>query len=78
VEVKVSVSIPAADIEFMDRYAAEHGIKSRSGVIQRALSLLRSAQLEDDYVAAFQEWEGTKDAALWDMTVGDGLEDEAW
>jgi Arc/MetJ-type ribon-helix-helix transcriptional regulator len=77
-EVKVSVSIPAADLEFMDRYAAEHGIKSRSGVIQRALSLLRSAQLEDDYVAAWEEWAASDDAALWESTVSDGLQDEAW
>jgi hypothetical protein len=74
-EVKVSVSIQAADVEFIDRYAALHGIRSRSGVIERALSLLRSAQLEDDYAAAWQEWEGSDDAALWDRTVGDGLFD---
>jgi hypothetical protein len=77
-EVKVSVSISAADIEFMDRYAAQHDVKSRSGVIQRALSLLRSTQLEDDYAAAWKEWDGTEDAALWETTVGDGLSDEAW
>jgi Arc/MetJ-type ribon-helix-helix transcriptional regulator len=77
-EVKVSVSIPAADIEFMDRYAADHGIKSRSGVVQRALALLRSAQLEDDYAAAWKEWAESEDAALWESTVADGLQDEAW
>jgi Arc/MetJ-type ribon-helix-helix transcriptional regulator len=76
--VKVSVSIPVADVEFMDRYAAQHGVKSRSAVIQHALSLLRSAQLEDDYAAAWAEWEGSEDAALWDSTVGDGLQREDW
>lgn len=71
----MSVSIPVADVEFMDEYAAQHGVKSRSGVVQQALSLLRSTQLEDDYAAAFQEGEAGDDAALWDATTGDGLLD---
>ena len=29
--------------------------------------------LEADYAAAFEEWESTGEAELWDVTVGDGI-----
>jgi hypothetical protein len=58
----------------MDQYAAQHGIASRSGVLRRALSLLRGAELENDYAAAWDEWP-TGDAAVWDMALADGLDD---
>ncbi|MEO6469472.1 MAG: ribbon-helix-helix domain-containing protein [Acidimicrobiia bacterium] len=75
--MKLSVSVPEDDVEFIDAYAATHGLESRSGVVQRALSLLRSADLGQDYAAAWAEWENSGDAELWDATVGDGLSDEA-
>jgi metal-responsive CopG/Arc/MetJ family transcriptional regulator len=34
--MKLSVSIPEEDVEFIDQYADEHGLESRSGVLQRA------------------------------------------
>lgn len=71
--MKLSVSIPQEDVEFIDRYAAEHGVDSRSGVLQRAVSLLRSAELGDDYAAAWDEWAQT-DADVWHVAAGDGLE----
>lgn len=70
--MKVSVSIPREDLDFLDRYAAEHGLGSRSGAVQRAVSLLRSAELGDDYAAAWSEWDGTE-AELWEAAVDDGL-----
>jgi Arc/MetJ-type ribon-helix-helix transcriptional regulator len=74
--VKLSVSIPDEDVEFIDRYANEHGVKTRSSVVQRALSLLRGVELSDDYAAAWQEWSATE-ADLWETTVGDGLVEAA-
>lgn len=62
------------DVAFIDRYADEHGMESRSGVVQRALSLLRSAELGEDYAAAWQEW-SEADAAAWETAVGDGLDE---
>lgn len=62
------------DVEFMDRYAKEHGVVSRSGVVQRALSLLRATELGDDYAAAWDEWDRTE-ADAWEATVADGLGD---
>ena len=74
--MKLSVSIPDDDVEFIDTYASTHGLESRSGVVQRALTLLRTSDLGKDYAAAWAEWEGSGDAELWDSVVGDGLADE--
>lgn len=71
--MKLSVSIPEEDVEFIDQYADEHGVDSRSGVVQRALSLLRASDLADDYAAAWIEWEAS-DSKLWTSTGTDGLE----
>ena len=70
--MKLSVSIPDEDVEFIDRYASEHEVESRSGVVQRALSLLRASELGEDYAAAWDEWEGSEGEA-WEPTVADGL-----
>ena len=47
--MKVSLSIPSVDVEFLDSYAREHRIESRSAAVQRAIALLRAAELGDDY-----------------------------
>ena len=69
--MKVSVSIPDEDVEFLDSYTKTHQIESRSAAIQRAIRLLRASELGDAYAAAFTEWadESTNDA--WDNTVAD-------
>ena len=70
--MKLSVSIPDEDVEFIDRYATEHAVESRSGVVQRALSLLRATELGEDYAAAWAEWDSSE-AEVWESTVADGL-----
>lgn len=70
--VKLSVSISDEDVEFLDQYAAEHGVESRSGVVQKAVSLLRATELGDEYAAAWAEWTAA-DADAWDTAIGDGL-----
>jgi len=70
--MKLSVSLSSGDVEFIDQYAAEHGVGSRSGVVQRAVVLLRASGLGDDYAAAWDEWESSEDG-VWDSTVSDGL-----
>lgn len=72
--MKLSVSIHDKDVEFIDRYADEHGVTTRSGVVQRALSLLRAAELGDDYATAWQEW-SAEDADAWETTLADGLDE---
>jgi antitoxin MazE9 len=71
--MKVSVSIPSVDVEFLDSYAHEHGIESRSAAIQQAIRLLRASDLGDAYELAWQEWETTGEAKLWEPTAADGL-----
>ena len=71
--MKVSLSIPSADIEFLDSYAHEHGIESRSAAAQRAIALLRASQLGEAYELAWEEWEQSGEAEVWEPTAADGL-----
>ncbi len=70
--MKLSVSLSSGDVEFIDQYAVEHGVESRSGVVQRAVLLLRAIELGDDYAAAWGERESSEDG-VWDSAVSDGL-----
>jgi Arc/MetJ-type ribon-helix-helix transcriptional regulator len=71
--VKLSVSIPDEIVDFIDRYAEDHGVESRSGVVQRAVSLLRASELGADYEAAWADW-AESDASAWDATAADGVD----
>ncbi len=71
--MKVSVSIPESDVEFLDEYAKSHGMASRSAALQRAIRLLRANQLSRHYAAAFAEWADDADGSTWDVAVADGL-----
>ena len=46
---------------------------SRSSVIHQAIALLRTASLEDAYTAAWEEWDTSEDAELWNATTSDGI-----
>ena len=72
--MKISVSLPDEDIDFLDEYAKSLGIRSRSAVIQRAVRLLRANELGPAYAEAWEEWNTSGDAEVWDSVVGDGLE----
>jgi hypothetical protein len=71
--MKVSLSIPNVDVEFLDSYAHEHGIESRSAAVQRAIGLLRASELGDAYEVAWQEWEDSGEAELWEPAAADAL-----
>jgi Arc/MetJ-type ribon-helix-helix transcriptional regulator len=71
--MKVSVSLPEDDVEFLDSYAEEQGIGSRSAVVHQAVGLLRAAQLGDAYEEAWASWASSDDADVWDSVVADGL-----
>lgn len=70
--MKLSVSLPAEDVEFLDGYAREQGIESRSAVLHRALRLLRASGLGAAYEDAWREWM-VADGDPWDSTASDGL-----
>jgi Arc/MetJ-type ribon-helix-helix transcriptional regulator len=74
--MKVSVSIPDEDVRFLDDYAREQGLDSRSAAVHRAVRLLRTAELGAAYESAWDEW-AASDARDWDATVADGLANDA-
>lgn len=70
--MKLSVSLPDPQIDFLDRYQQRYGLDSRSEVLQLALKLLQERMLEEEYHAAGEEWKQSGDAELWDRASGDG------
>jgi Arc/MetJ-type ribon-helix-helix transcriptional regulator len=71
--MKVSVSLPDEDVQFLDTYARAQGFDSRSAVLHAAVRLLRASGLGDDYEQAWQEWEDEGESAAWNSTTGDGI-----
>ena len=72
--MKLSVSLPEEDVEFLDGYASTHGVRSRSAALQQAIALLRAHALADSYEQAWSEWNAGPDAPLWEAVAADGLE----
>jgi len=70
---KVSISLPSVLMQFVEEYRVTGAKKSRSQVIEEALTLLRERELEVAYRAA-----STETDPAWDRTIGDGLDDETW
>ena len=71
--MKVSVSLPAEDVAFLDAYATEHGFASRSALLHKAVRLLRAVELSESYQGAWTDWNASDDEGLWDATVADGV-----
>ena len=70
--VKLSISLPAPDVAFLDELAAQGGFSSRSAVIQHALARLRAQDLQADYAQAWDEWQAEGDEASWDGAASAG------
>lgn len=73
--MKVSVSLPEEDVAYLDAYARERGIESRSAVLHRAVRLLRASELGEAYRAAWDEWATSEESDLWESVTADGLGD---
>lgn len=71
--MKLSVSVSDVHLEVVDDYARTSGLKSRSAVIQHAISLLQHPELESDYATAWAEWESSGDRDAWESAATDGL-----
>ena len=71
--MKVSVSLPAEDVEFLDAYAESRGFRSRSAVLHHAVGTLRASELTGAYEDAWESWSESDDAAAWEATAADGL-----
>ncbi len=71
--MKVSVSLPEADVDYLDDYARSQGLDSRSAAVQKAVRLLRASELGAAYEDAWSDWSGSDDAERWDSATADGL-----
>lgn len=71
--MKVSVSLPDEDVEFLDHYAASQGIGSRSAAVHKAVRLLRASELGPAYEDAWSNWSASEDSLLWEAATNDGL-----
>jgi Arc/MetJ-type ribon-helix-helix transcriptional regulator len=71
--MKVSVSLPSDDIEFLDAYASTHAYPSRSAVVHQAIRAFRRGELHDAYRNAWDEWKQSGEADVWNTTTDDGL-----
>lgn len=71
--MKVSVSLPNEDVEFLDSYVVSQGIMSRSAAMHMAIRLLKASELGPDYEEAWREWSRGDDGESWEITAGDGL-----
>jgi Arc/MetJ-type ribon-helix-helix transcriptional regulator len=69
--MKISMSLPEADVHFLDAYASAKGLPSRSAALHRAVRLLRATGLGSAYESAWAEWHD-EDQPLWDTTASDG------
>ena len=70
--MKISMSLPEEDVHFLDAYATEKGLPSRSAALHWAVRLLRATGLGAAYERAWAEW-SDDDQQLWDPTSSDGL-----
>jgi Arc/MetJ-type ribon-helix-helix transcriptional regulator len=72
--MKVSVSLPGDDVDYLDRFADEHGLPSRSAALHEAVRRLRTAELGAAYAAAWEDWTGAGEAETWDAASADGVD----
>jgi Arc/MetJ-type ribon-helix-helix transcriptional regulator len=75
--MKLSVSLPDEDVAILDEFARTAGLASRSAALHHAVRMLRLPDLEQDYEAAWQEWEASGDEAAWSVTAVDGVDSAA-
>jgi antitoxin MazE9 len=75
--MKLSVSLPDEDVAVVDGFARAAGLPSRSAALHHAVRMLRLPDLEQDYEAAWNEWEVVGEQAAWSATEADGIADAA-
>jgi Arc/MetJ-type ribon-helix-helix transcriptional regulator len=70
--MKVSVSLPDEDVQFLDEYARRNA-RSRSAAVHEAVVTLRNGTLADAYEQAWSQWDVDSEPELWDRVTADGL-----
>lgn len=71
--MKLSVSLPDEDVDFLDAFAEAHAMGSRSAALRQAVRALRQSGLADAYTDAWADWAHDRDAGAWESTAGDGI-----
>ena len=71
--MKISVSMPEEDVDYLDSYARDRQLDSRSAVLHKAVRLLRASELGAAYEDAWTEWDESEDSELWDAAAADGV-----
>ncbi len=71
--MKLSISLTYEDIGTLDERARKAGLPSRSAAVHEAIGLLRQSEIEDDYVAAREDWDRSGQRELWEGVITDGL-----
>jgi len=66
----VGISLTFEDIEYLDEYAEIRGYPSRAAVVWKAIRLLRSLEVGDEYTAAWEEWSGSGEDPDRSVAVG--------
>jgi Arc/MetJ-type ribon-helix-helix transcriptional regulator len=74
-KVHLSARIDADLAQYLERFREEHRLKTRSEALETAIRALRDRTLEREYAIAMDEWEASGDAARWERTVADGLDE---
>jgi Arc/MetJ-type ribon-helix-helix transcriptional regulator len=70
--LKISVSLPAEDVAFLDTFRRTNGFHSRSAVLHTAIFMLQGAHLTSSYEAAWAEWNDSPESARWAAAGTDG------
>lgn len=71
--MKLSVSLTDEDVAALDEHARKAGLRSRSAAVRQAIRLLRRSGLEEDYAAAWEDWDDSGERELWEAAANDGL-----
>lgn len=64
--MKLSVSLPDEECEYLDQCVEDGLYPSRSAVLLRALRLLRNVDLGEMYASAISEWNESAESSDWD------------
>lgn len=70
---KLSISLPAKTLKFVDAYRKAHSLKNRTDVIEAALALLRETEHEAEISEAPEE----ADLAGVDINIPDPRDEES-
>jgi Arc/MetJ-type ribon-helix-helix transcriptional regulator len=71
--MKLIVSLPDEDVEFLDSYAEPYGLASRSAALQKAVGLLRGSELRGACEHAWSDWVDEDEAEVWDVASAESL-----